>query len=192
MELGTINLGTMELGKLIPALTAGAAAICYTGGAVLPRWLAPRHLDRSWETEWREWAAEIDESCKAGALKPARPVSAWAGKVLHHLFWGPTFWGSGRLERLQRWRPTGHMIDGDALCLVRLGGAVCGHFAYIHGGFTSALFDELFGFQFGTLNREAKLGKINFTVCPPPPFPLSPPAPFVRNTAAFSPGCRVT
>ena len=42
-------------------------------------------------------------------------------------------------------------------------GKICGHKAFIHGGFSAALFDELFGYQFGTLNREAKLGKINFT-----------------------------
>lgn len=69
------------------------------------------------------------------------------------LFWD-TLWGAGMLERMRVWRLPA-TSDGAAssdeapglaklLFLVQLGDGICGHPQFIHGGFTAALFDELF------------------------------------------------
>ena len=102
-----------------------------------------------WQGEFDSWAQELMGDSGLTPRKtytgPGSSDGHWTAEW--HLMRG-RLWGDGALEKLRVWRPATHMIDGDVLCLVRLGGQVCGHKAFVHGGFTAALFDELFGASF--------------------------------------------
>ena len=105
--------------------------------------------NQRWQDEFDDWAQHLTDTCGDGGLTPRKPYSGRGASDGHwtaewHLMRGK-LWGEGGLEKLQIWRPKQHMIDGEVLCLVRLGGQVCGHRQFVHGGFTAALFDELFG-----------------------------------------------
>ena len=119
-----------------PTVSCAAAAAATTDG-------------QGWQDDFDSWARELMAACGERGLIP-RQTSSGAGTsdghwtAEWHLMRG-RLWGEGALEKLRVWRPAEHMIDGDVLCLVRLGGQVCGHRAFVHGGFTAALFDELFG-----------------------------------------------
>ena len=104
---------------------------------------------QDWQDDFDSWAKDLMSACGDRGLIPRQTSSGPGTSDGHwtaewHLMRG-RLWGEGALEKLRVWRPAEHMIDGDVLCLVRLGGQVCGHRAYVHGGFTAALFDDLFG-----------------------------------------------
>mmetsp|Transcript_91470 Transcript_91470/g.295987 ORF Transcript_91470/g.295987 Transcript_91470/m.295987 type:complete len:293 (+) Transcript_91470:80-958(+) len=77
-----------------------------------------------------------------------------------------TLFGKGKIERIRMWRcqppappPEGLGVDEvpgvtELWVLLELGDELCGHPEFIHGGFLSALFDELFGWCAG-MEREA-------------------------------------
>jgi hypothetical protein len=110
---------------------------------------APATGQENWHDEFESWAQELMTACGDCGLTPRKTYTGPEASDGHwtaewHLMRG-RLWGDGALERLRVWRPAAYVIDGDVLCLVRLGGQVCGHKAFVHGGFTAALFDELFG-----------------------------------------------
>lgn len=94
--------------------------------------------------------AYMDEGGEINMMKHLPP----RGEDSSRFMWD-TLHGEGMLERIRGWRlaPSADaaQLGADAspgrtrFCfLVQLGANICGHPEYIHGGFTSSLFDELF------------------------------------------------
>ena len=79
-----------------------------------------------WQAEFDSWASELSSSDNGlqprAAYKGPGSTADGHWTADWHLMRG-SLWGEGGLEKLRIWRPPGLMIDGDVLCLVRLGGA---------------------------------------------------------------------
>ena len=151
----------MQLMELPPAAKQVIAATGLAFTLSLRKAASRAPLDPR-DEEWALWMATVEtkyeglQQRKAPKHLPGWKLPEW------HLIYG-SLWGEGKLEKLDIWRSPKKIIDGQVVALVRLGDKICGHQKFIHGGFTSALLDQLFGYQFGTLRREAGLGATNFT-----------------------------
>jgi len=113
-------------------------------------------------TEFDAWAAELSKNLHQAVEIPTSvdiPVSdvAWpegSRKLIFH-----TLLGERKLERIRLWRTRSSrdpVLVGDERpgqtelhALVELGADLCGHPEFVHGGFLSALCDELFGWTAG-------------------------------------------
>jgi len=109
------------------------------------------------EADFDSWAS----SCGGGEFEevPCRELAARseAFQTESRRFMFDTLLGRGRMEQVRMWRgpatPPPGLGQSDVAgktelhFLVQLGNEMCGHPEYIHGGFLSSLFDELFGWN---------------------------------------------
>jgi acyl-coenzyme A thioesterase PaaI-like protein len=125
-------------------LSASAAAVSFYS------FLPVACDENSTKKEYDAWAKKVK-------LKEELPVLARAKKGGRISLLWDTLYGPDKLEELRMWQQTRNDPyegpENDAVAgkthmrtLMRLGGAeICGHPDLIHGGFTSAILDEMFG-----------------------------------------------
>lgn len=116
-----------------------------------------------------EWAKKIEQ--QPYVIKELRPneervkntarneAAACEGNTVGKSLIWHTLQGKGKIEHIRLWKcsPDEEQMDetnlkfnerpGDARiqALVQLGGDICGHPQYVHGGFTAALLDDMLG-----------------------------------------------
>eukprot|EP01052_Picozoa_sp_SAG31_P027826 SAG31_NODE_2637_length_5336_cov_2.105977_6_plen_183_part_00 len=144
----TANPVDQYLRAAVGSVFLTAAGMCLGGRQFVS--CNPEHPSarEPWEDEWQLWREEILSSGThvlhrradiARTSEVGQPTNlSW------HLIHG-SLWGRGRIESMEIFRPAGAITEADSLALIHLGDQISGHKQFIHGGFTSAILDHLFG-----------------------------------------------
>mmetsp|Transcript_70932 Transcript_70932/g.112099 ORF Transcript_70932/g.112099 Transcript_70932/m.112099 type:complete len:164 (-) Transcript_70932:129-620(-) len=131
--------------KIAPAVCAGAAA------SFLYQARAPTQADEQ-RSDFDIWAAKIGDTGRIPQEKLAKGTAKeYTNSDSKPLIWN-TLCGAGKIEDFRIWTcdpdPAADLKDDEVAgkaklrMLMQLGGHLCGHVQFIHGGFLSAIFDE--------------------------------------------------
>eukprot|EP00928_Gymnodinium_smaydae_P053893 TRINITY_DN37786_c0_g1_i1.p1 TRINITY_DN37786_c0_g1~~TRINITY_DN37786_c0_g1_i1.p1 ORF type:complete len:268 (-),score=30.86 TRINITY_DN37786_c0_g1_i1:129-887(-) len=174
------QVGVVILTCLYPAAKFPRLRLRILSGGVLASllMLISRHLKRkrAMRAEFEEMSGDIVEF---NEVLVENRIASHEAEVTERLVGvkgliRDTLQGLGRIERIRIWacppKPSTFELQDDEArglvrirALVQLGHHMCGHPEYIHGGFSSALLDELFGWTAWREKEQQGLGK-DFTI----------------------------